>query len=297
MPIALGIDHLIIAVHDLEAATAAYRDLLGLQVSGGGSHPQFGTANRIIVLGDDYLELLAASPGAEPQGWIGALLAAGHEGCAGFALQTEDPAAAAATLRERGIACDGPSSGRLDAANGFSRGWQTVRLAGPAGTALPFLIRHDAAGEERRRLLANLEAPGPHTLGARRVAGIAVAVENLDTAEEIYRRAFDLEREGERGEDAMLGAATSTLRLPSRAAIVLAAPQWPDHGPVAAALRERGEGLFAITLAVDDLEGAVRTLRGRGLGVRVEEPEGILVAAQLNHRQLHGARLALVRDR
>jgi hypothetical protein len=128
------------------------------------------------------------------------------------------------------------------------------------------------------------------------VAGVTVAVENLDGALATYQKCFDLEAAGTRGHDAMLAADTATLALPSGATIVLASPSTPDHGPVAQVLGGRGEGLFCITLAVADLATAVRDLRSRGLGVRVDEPDGVLAAAQINHRQLYGARLGLVQD-
>ena len=90
MPIAVAIDHVILAVHNLDDAARTFAATLGLHVSDGGVHPQFGTANRIIVLADDYIELLARQPGAEARGWIAAYLAGGHEGCAGLALATAD---------------------------------------------------------------------------------------------------------------------------------------------------------------------------------------------------------------
>jgi hypothetical protein len=205
-----------------------------------------------------------------------------------------DPAATAEAMRARGVEVEGPSAGSLESP-GFSRGWQRLGVAGPAGAGLPFLIRHDSDGEGRRRLLANTAGLAPHPLGARRVAGVTVAVENLERGLDTYRRCFDLEESGARGHDAMLAAQTATLALPSGATIVLASPTIPGHGPVAQVLGERGEGLFCITLAVADLPAAVRDLRGRGLGVRVDEPDGTMIAAQINHRQLHGARLGLVR--
>lgn len=292
MALVTGIDHAILAVDDLSAAAAFYDTALGLRTSGGGVHPQFGTANRIVVLGDDYLELISAAPGAQPQGFIGALLTSGVRGCAGFALATADPDRAAVTMRERGLAAEGPAPGRLEAEGGFSRGWRTVRLSGPEAAGLPFLIRHESSDEERRRLLAGPAGLTPHPIGATHIAALVVAVPDLDAGIATYARAFDL-HPAAREADPMLAADTATLPLPSGAAIVLAAPQQPDHGPIAASLRDRGPGLLAVTLAVRDLAAAVRTLRGRGLGVRVDEPEGVLVAAQLNHRQTFGARLGL----
>jgi catechol 2,3-dioxygenase-like lactoylglutathione lyase family enzyme len=62
-------DHLVLCVRDLEAARERY-DALGFHIMPPADHP-FGTRNRVIVLGDVYLELLTVGhpdrvPGAEP---------------------------------------------------------------------------------------------------------------------------------------------------------------------------------------------------------------------------------------
>ena len=54
-----GLDHIIIGVNDLEQASTILSERLGLALSGGGIHPSGGTANRIIVIGDTYLEQAA----------------------------------------------------------------------------------------------------------------------------------------------------------------------------------------------------------------------------------------------
>ena len=62
-----ALDHIIIGVNDLEQAEAVFSQQLGLAVSGGGIHPSSGTANRIIVIGDTYLELITVRSPAEAQ--------------------------------------------------------------------------------------------------------------------------------------------------------------------------------------------------------------------------------------
>lgn len=52
-------DHVLIAVDDLDAAAARLLDLHGLASVAGGRHAGHGTANRIVPLGDAYLELVA----------------------------------------------------------------------------------------------------------------------------------------------------------------------------------------------------------------------------------------------
>jgi hypothetical protein len=53
------IDHVLFAVDDLPAAAQAMEAGHGLSSIEGGRHPGWGTANRIVPLGDAYLELVA----------------------------------------------------------------------------------------------------------------------------------------------------------------------------------------------------------------------------------------------
>jgi hypothetical protein len=56
----LRLDHVVYAVHDLDQAALRFREELGLDSTEGGRHERWGTANRIVPLGDQYLELVAA---------------------------------------------------------------------------------------------------------------------------------------------------------------------------------------------------------------------------------------------
>ena len=55
----VGIDHLVIAVADPDAAADELSETLGIPAGGGGRHDHLGTYNRLIWLGDTYLELIA----------------------------------------------------------------------------------------------------------------------------------------------------------------------------------------------------------------------------------------------
>ena len=55
----LAIDHVLIPVDDLAAAGATMKARYGLTSIEGGRHPGWGTANRVVPLGDAYLELVA----------------------------------------------------------------------------------------------------------------------------------------------------------------------------------------------------------------------------------------------
>lgn len=287
-----GLDHVILAVPDLDEAAQHAEQVLGLSVTGGGAHPGFGTANRLVVIGDSYLELIAAQPGVTPRGFIGRLLTRGS-GWVGYALHTPDPAGTAEALRRKGLAVTGPERGHL-AAGPYSRSWETLHLEHPPREGMPFLIQHETTGDERRRLLAGLSGPRTHRLGAEAIAGITIAVTTLRDASADYERYLTLGA-ARAGTDPMLDAETATFTLSDGLDLTLAAPRENSRGPLVHTLATSGEGLIAVTLAVSDVAAAVALLRGRGVGVRVDEPDGVLVAAQVQHRQTWGARLALVR--
>lgn len=58
------IDHAVYAVRDLDVAAARWEETYGLASIPGGHHPRWGTGNRIVPLGVDYLELLAVTESA-----------------------------------------------------------------------------------------------------------------------------------------------------------------------------------------------------------------------------------------
>src|SRR3954467_3291769 len=65
---ALELDHVLIAVADLAVAAREIETRHGLTSIDGGRHPGWGTANRIVPLGDTYLELVGAVDAAEAAG-------------------------------------------------------------------------------------------------------------------------------------------------------------------------------------------------------------------------------------
>ncbi len=288
------VDHAIIGVDDLDAAARDYARLLGFSVSAGGTHPGAGTYNRLIVLDPEYVELIARLPGTElREGSPVTPMFQRAPGPIGFALGSDDLDADLAALRGRGVAVHGPFEGRLEGPAGTARGWRTAVVAlGAEPWRLPFIIQHDSAGPDRLRRVAAPDGPRRHPNGARRLSHVTVAVRDLDAGLRDYALAFGLTPDTT-GEDAMLRARTARLPL-SQGAIVLAAPL-PGDGPLARGLAAQGEGLYSVAVAVDDLQGAVTGLRGRGVGVRVEEPDGVLVAARPDPTSAHGARLELVR--
>ncbi len=65
----LAFDHLAVSAATLDQGVAAVEAALGVRLAGGGQHPHMGTHNRLLGLGDLYLEVIAVDPAAPAPGW------------------------------------------------------------------------------------------------------------------------------------------------------------------------------------------------------------------------------------
>jgi len=105
------IDHVVVAVHDLDAAGAFYQRL-GFQVGARNRHP-WGTENRLIQFGSSFIELITVGPDAEAiadhapgrfsfGGFVRDYLRE-REGLAMLVLDSDDAVADAALFSEKGL--------------------------------------------------------------------------------------------------------------------------------------------------------------------------------------------------
>lgn len=179
-----GIDHLIIACTDPDAAAAELESSLGLAATGGGSHAGRGTFNRIAWLADgSYLELIGITDsklaGAWPVGAAAQRVLDEHGGgLATYALREDEIETAAAALGA--IGAFGPvTHGTRTRDDGEVVEWWTSFPVGELGAAAaPFLIQHAYTGAEW----------GPEALAARaefqHPIGSPVSMARLDIASE-----------------------------------------------------------------------------------------------------------------
>jgi len=131
----VAVDHLLVATADLDAAAAAAEGL-GLPVAAGGRHPGWGTANRIVPLGDAYLELVAVvEPGEAATSGFGSWVAAAPPGPMGWAVRPGD---LEATVSRLGLAV---VPGSRAAPDGRTLRWRTAGVEHAAlEPCLPFFI-------------------------------------------------------------------------------------------------------------------------------------------------------------
>jgi hypothetical protein len=148
----LGIDHLVIAVSDPDDAAAELERELGLAATGGGRHDALGTFNRLVWLGDSYLELIGVFDRAlAKQSWIGAPTARVLDqggGLATWAIATDALGPELARLRAMGSNLGEPVAGERVRADGTIARWRVALppLLGPVEP--PFLIEHDEGAAE-----------------------------------------------------------------------------------------------------------------------------------------------------
>jgi Glyoxalase-like domain len=96
----MELDHVLIPLADLSRAVSAFETRHGLVSVEGGRHADWGTANRIVPLGDSYLELIAVvDPAEASQSALGRWIANARAGRPlGWAVRTDDLDAVAGRL-------------------------------------------------------------------------------------------------------------------------------------------------------------------------------------------------------
>jgi methylmalonyl-CoA/ethylmalonyl-CoA epimerase len=96
----LKIEHVAIAVDDLEAAVSHYSDVWGLEVSHRERVADQGVEEVMIRLGDTYLQLLGATG---PDTTVGRFLERRGEGLHHIAYEVDDLEATLASLKAKGV--------------------------------------------------------------------------------------------------------------------------------------------------------------------------------------------------
>ena len=174
----LWMDHVIYAVDDLDAAAAVMFDREGLASVPGGRHEGWGTANRIVPLGESYLELITVVDVDEAEQSefgraVRRALTEGHP-LVGWVVATDDIDGVAKRLE---LEVEEKSR---EAEDGSTLSWRLAGLERALKTgALPFFVqwevppeRHPGAAEVR------------HEADARGIAWVEVCADDKDEVRE-----------------------------------------------------------------------------------------------------------------
>ena len=176
----LGIDHIAIAVDDPDAAISEVASFLGIPSgTSGGRHLAWGTRNRLLWLGDTFIELCTVfDPGLAERSWLGRAVlrarSAADPTAICWAIATDD-----LDLDRAGMNLDGAALG--DAVPGERRrpDGQIVRwrLALPAEVDLerPFLIEHDGTAAEW-----SPEDRAARSMEPARILGVDLPVDSIE---------------------------------------------------------------------------------------------------------------------
>lgn len=131
-------------------------------------------------------------------------------------------------------------------------------------------------------------------MNVQRIDHLVIAVQDMEAAAAAWAQTFGL-----KAEPAYQPAGThmelALLPVGEGAFLELVRPTTEEHR-VARHIAERGEGLFSISLQVDDLDAAVRELREKGATVSDPEP-GVLPdtrIARIPRDSAHGVAVQLI---
>jgi len=267
-----GIDHIVIAVNDLEQTIADYT-AAGFTVTPGGEHKGGASRNALVTFQDGaYFELIAFAPD-KPHGTYWKETLKQGEGLVDYALRTDDLAREVHVLRAAGLDANDPRDGGRFRPDGQRVDWQTLRFGAGTGPApLPFYC-HDLT--ER-----SLRVPGgevaTHANGVTGVAGITVVVADLEARSREFRALT-----GDGGEDAASpidGAAGARRFAVGQAGIELVEPA-AGGSELRAYLEQRGELPYEATLLAPGGRGELLSARANTHGARIRGVEGAAVPA------------------
>ena len=138
-----SVDHVLLAVHDLQAGLDEFERLTGVRAQIGGAHPGRGTRNALVSLGGaSYLEILAPNP-ADPAGPAMSAQLAQFTSLTpyGWAVRSEDLDGLADSLRARNVSVSDISPGARVRADGSRLEWRTLNVEAPSSSYVPFFIQ------------------------------------------------------------------------------------------------------------------------------------------------------------
>lgn len=240
-----GIDHLVIVVHDLEAAVRSYQEL-GFTVVPGGRHTGIGTDNALVAFQDGaYLELIGFYEPRPDHRWWAPLQVGG--GLVDYCMQTDDLVADTIVLRKAGVDIADPESKNRRRPDGYNVRWVYSLARGAHRGVAPFVIQDETPRDER------VPRERTHANGVTGIAALTVAVDDLTTVAGWYARV--LGRPGAEVVSETLEAVGTRFMVGSHTLDFLT-PDAPES-PLRTWLAARGSSPYMATLAARGATGGL----------------------------------------
>ena len=180
------LDHLIVAVDDLEAAAKNYRTLFGMTPVWSGEHKELGTSNALFAFKNTYFELLSATGEGLGADLINHYLNQSGEGLIGIVFATDDIKKAKSSLEEQGFNMPDISSGEgINSSDQQVRRWKNLFLPPELSRGLfSFIIEHT---EGALPSPMSYEPSSPHSLDH-----VVINTNDADSFIDIYKDAFGI---------------------------------------------------------------------------------------------------------
>ena len=181
-----SLDHVIIAVNNLEEAEQNYQNILGIKPSWRGRHKEWGTSNSLFNLQNTYLELLAVTGDGVGAQLVKNKIKNDGEGLMGIAFGTNDLESLRIKLINHGYSLSDQSYGEtLHVDNNFKRSWinQFLPIELTRGLFL-FIIQHKEGHlPEAKKYTDNI---------VKKLDHVVIQTNDPDSFIEIYNKIFDL---------------------------------------------------------------------------------------------------------
>ena len=181
-----SLDHLIIAVEDLEKATHNYQLIMGTPPVWTGMHKSLGTSNALFNFQNTYLELL--SPTGEGLGadLINHYLKDAGEGLSGMVFATKDINGVYQSLQNHGFPLGEPTDGEgTNSTDQKLRKWKNLFLPPDLTRGIfSFVIEHTEGNLPQPK---SIEPSSPHKLDH-----VVINTNDADGFIEIYQDIFNI---------------------------------------------------------------------------------------------------------
>ena len=180
------LDHLIVAVKDLQEAENNYQKLFGMGPVWSGTHKELGTSNSLFNFQNTYFELLAPTSEGLGADLVNYYLDTTGEGLIGMVFATEDIAGVHSSLQEKKFLVGDPADGEgINSSDQQVRKWKNLFLPPELTRGIfSFVIEHTEGNLPQPK---DLEPSSPHKLDH-----VVINTNDADGFIEIYQDIFNI---------------------------------------------------------------------------------------------------------